>query len=480
MKAVGYLGVFLMLALVSWKMPFSFEKAQEPAVGLSKRRVFDHSRGSENLREALQALKGISDPTVRIREAIALATSIPEEDLEKLCTSGMVEMLDEPLKTLFRGIIFERWLEHDPEGMMDWSMMSWKNPSGSDDEINFYLAKWAEAAGDEAVEYIEGLGIAAYAKNYYLRGIFRELADLNPRQAMSLAKNHYLRNRDPFRIWEGDEVAFSMARHDLQMFLDIRKGWSDQLQSETASAVAAVLLLEDFENGVAFVEAEGRGVSVLKEAFYLNQSGVLFYDALDYAKNLPAETASGIVYAALSNLSKGSSVDLLELDYQSLGIEANLYEYTVSELVDYSDVLVQPMDYGRFLTILNGSAHGEMIRERMLAKQIGYWPFWDEEGLQSWLGGLSDETLVAGVAGIMVGRELSASPRKFQSPNEYLLEVAAGKVRGDLIRVPGVRRNFAMPGKHFSNSRKGRGNVYLNSFVILPFFILHLTSFVCW
>lgn len=122
----GFLG-FLGTAVLGWYLaspPLAREKAGENSTEGAAR---DHRRptkppGNEEIvAEQMRAIRDAGSPSERMRAAVGLANSLPPSEFAAWVEGDRFSFRKGPELSVFRMILFERWIKEDPESLIPWA-----------------------------------------------------------------------------------------------------------------------------------------------------------------------------------------------------------------------------------------------------------------------------------------------------------------------------------------------------------------------
>lgn len=124
--APGLLG-FLVMAAIGWSLPHT--PSEKHAAGEPKTResTRDRERPTKTQREReinsaqVRAIRNAGSSKERLRSAAALANSIPPSEFAAWVEGDRFDFREGPELSVFRMIIFERWIKEAPETLIPWA-----------------------------------------------------------------------------------------------------------------------------------------------------------------------------------------------------------------------------------------------------------------------------------------------------------------------------------------------------------------------
>lgn len=425
MKVVKLVLIFLASAGAAWWLPGSIEDSEEKDEVLRSGRVIRAGdMGGGTGRSQFRELEKISDAGERLRWVVALASSIPVEEIAGLYESGILNSLDDRLEKIFREIALERWLEAVPVAMMKWSMVTEVG------NFELYAAKWAIRDSEALMRFVNELPVAG--RPGLMRGLFGELVRLDPDQAMALAKDQFVGNVDGFDE-SVDGIAYQLARHNLEEFLQLREGWAPDLRESTKSAVASVLLQRDFAEGLEFLKSDEKGWDALSGAMSLDIDGGLFRELLEKIGEVPEGWMEEILVRPRWRMPGGIQLDWLELDAAAFGVSEAVFEEFARQASGGMPGTMSYFDEGqrkRVMDLVNGPSLDLVTRRSLLRDQIQWWPGWEDDKVGAWLGELKDEALFDTADRMLAWKEARKQSGQLDKPQERIRKIAAGEVAG--------------------------------------------------
>ncbi|MBC7980328.1 MAG: hypothetical protein H7Y36_07170, partial [Armatimonadetes bacterium] len=124
--APGLLG-FLGMAAIGWHLSPppptqpTVEVATNDGVPRDHRRPTKSARDGGLVTEQMRAVRNAGSPTERLRKTIALANSLPPSEFGAWMEGDRFDFRQGPELSIFRMIVFERWIKEDPESLIPWA-----------------------------------------------------------------------------------------------------------------------------------------------------------------------------------------------------------------------------------------------------------------------------------------------------------------------------------------------------------------------
>lgn len=427
MKGLVCVFVFGGMLAIGWLLPPGFgngDISEGPTVTQSERELRTDKKSQSGIRADLQRLKMIPDGPEKWRQLIFLATSLPAEELAALCATDALHSLDDPYQSLFRDIILERWVEHDPEAMLTWSKMVDEDEVG----VEYYLAKWASSGQAGVMAFLEESPVSQRLN--WKRNFFRELMRFDPDRGFDLAMETLGNARGANPLGYSDEsLVVSMAKHNIERFQEERSTWSDEVKKSSAPALATALMLEDFEAGMSFLRSEELGEEEFAQAVTGDSSGKILAKLLENWSEVPRDWREKVLTRAPGHLSASGGLDLLLQGSESLGLKKEqIHEFAERFLRYQGTGLIYTADRRKkLMSYLNSGQTDPEVAATTFKNLVRDWSPWDEEGLQEWIGQVTNERLGEVVEESLLTREERTKPIELQNPKEQLLKLASGE-----------------------------------------------------
>ncbi|RYD23313.1 MAG: hypothetical protein EOP88_04690 [Verrucomicrobiaceae bacterium] len=121
----GILG-FVAMAALGWFVADSGSPSSVPAgrsadAGKRDRSERRERRGEDVVAAQVRAVRSAGSPKERLRSAVALAKSIPASDFAAWVEGDRFDFREGPELSVFRMILFERWINEAPETLIPWA-----------------------------------------------------------------------------------------------------------------------------------------------------------------------------------------------------------------------------------------------------------------------------------------------------------------------------------------------------------------------
>jgi hypothetical protein len=419
MKVLPILIVFFTTALLGWwASPRKAVNSGDPRTSLSTRNPAQAARSDDPMRQ-LRDLGKSGTYEEKVRRVIALASSVPLDEIAGWHKKSLTAFSNPRLAELFIGITAERWLEAAPREMMDWAILTM-----GENESNPYLAKWALQDPESATDFI--LKLPEHQRDARMEGLIANLLTNDPKLAFEIAKKHMAIERVGSGISQYG-LARRLASLDLEATLAMREDWSPELREATNSQIAAAFLEQDFSGGMKFLESENLTWRTLYDA--MRGGGEVSRLCLEHAQGLPEGWLEKMMLESSSEWGRGfGEIAWIEADPKALGVSKETFTRYLENAIYFTEGETRKP---RLMEIVNGDHLGPELRERFLRNQVLKWPVDDAVGLQNWLGKLQDETLFDSADKALAEREEQQKPppsaqERDMAPVRTLREIAAG------------------------------------------------------
>lgn len=248
----------------------------------------------------------------RLRATIQLASDLPVSEMPGWFAHNGYGINDSACLNVFFDICRRRWLEEDPEGLMEeglnknWTM------------FNDIAARWARLDPDRALAFVEGQEdpkIANKLQSAFLQG----LVESRPSQALDLilqaSKNQY---------FDASTALTSLAEHHPELLEATTSHWPSPLRENAETILTGTRLQKDFMSGLDHLlelpDAKVRFAKLIQNFQITRKLGNQFIDHLD---QLPAEWIDVIAKDQSRTIFQTNPSRWLEADYASAGIDTN-------------------------------------------------------------------------------------------------------------------------------------------------------------
>jgi len=378
MKIVFTCITFAVAFTLAWLFtPIPQTKASDsPGATASSRILSQKSVSSQRLVSAIASAPSFEDQTHRV---IALAYSIPVPELKNWHSHHSLKSLDRDLQQLFRSIVSERWLEADPAGFITWIRKLNNRREG------FHLAKWAAKDPQGALTFLKDSPNPEVPD--HVTSLLGNLVRIDPDAAFSLAEGIFASDLASYRFPKAVAI---LAKADLDRLLAMRSSWPDDLRERSTTAIASTFLTSDFPRALEILQSENGDWDDLVSALYLGSYRETQIALIKNAQDLPSGWFAKIHKRNPTIFESSRSLDLLESSAEDLGINAETHQNLVKRLTN--------LRFGKesrpeLMAHMNGSKLSTSSRKSLLYNQILHWDRRDREGLQAWLGQLTDPDL---------------------------------------------------------------------------------------
>lgn len=422
MKGILPILAFAISFMGGWLIFGSSEEPKEKELVVSSRREVVSTIGVEvKVRRLAGKIRRFESYQDQVREVIALATSLPVNEIKEWHAKSFLKSLDADLENLFINITSERWLEADPRGYMEWATMMQSR------HRDLHLAQWAARDLDGAVAYVRRLPRAEVMRG--LQSMIRNLAKVDPEMAFEAA-GKYLASTVEEQPTEAASILAVLAGLDLESALTLRESWTEELREKTTSGLVEVLFLNDVSRGLRFLEDEGKDWRTILKAMERGRSGKLKEMIFDRPGDLPEGWVEKMVRNSPYAFRSKKILDWFESDPETLGVSGeSLRKVAMSAAwIDFGNE-----NRGRLMALINGDQLLPAERKRLLEKQVSRWPLEDADELRDWLGGLDDPELHEAADHALEKydeKESEATPGARNSPADLMRKLVEGESVG--------------------------------------------------
>lgn len=320
-------------------------------------------------------IASLSNHEDRVRQVIALASSLPLDQIKTWRNQAFLDSLDDDLEFLFSTITSHRWLEADPVAFLTWAR------ENTPLRFYYYLEKSATADFTSTLTFLKSLPGGLHQNTFPLERIFAHLAESNP----SLAFKHVTESPFLFQAPPNTRlrILMSLAAAAPQEFARLRQTWPESQRRASAPALASALLKNDFQSGLDFLASEDLGYSTLIDALNHTSSRKTLVSNLD---KIPAEWLRMIVDRNSNILTYANDIRIFDYDAEQL----NLDESTFEKLLKAGSQSYFPAsERPRILEILNNDSLPLGIAQNLLLRQILHWDRDDRRGLENWFDSIT-------------------------------------------------------------------------------------------
>lgn len=338
------------------------------------------ARAESGERERVREIDRQMTREEKVRQVIALASSIPVDEIAKWHRSDLIDVLDDDLETLFFRITSERWLEANPKEFMEWAMMM------NYRQADLHLAQWAIKDPEAANDFIKGLPRSDRSEK--ISEVALEMVKSDP----GLALEFLSRN---LSVFSGQNDYYfrkslnSLAKENPEALLAAGKTWPKAARDQASSAIAGVYLHEDFAKGLSFLQSEGLNWQAMSQSADRKIAAIL----IENRNQLPDGWLSQMLRRSpWAFTSAANGLELLESDPASLELDSRSFARLVESA---GNIPITEKNRGRLMAVINGETVPLENRETILRDKIRKWNKSDSDGLRDWLGTLDDPALHA-------------------------------------------------------------------------------------
>ena len=416
MKVLALTLTFAVAMLFGWLV----SKHPSESTTLNSRHEKTQSTTSQKTKAAaevtatFQEIKKLDTYSDQALFTIALASSLPIEDLEHWLSSEALKSLDDRLSHLFREIASHRWIEEQPKEYLEWARLH------HSDSLKKNLPHVALRDPELAVEFIDRNSSFSFPL------MVRELLALDPDLAVRMAEEHLSTHPDPEFEPHDSLVMSALAKVDLEASLRVLEKLPANKKKNAATGIFSVLLKQDFQKGLDFFQKQNLSVENLFSALTSDPSGETSRLLVKHHEDLPGGLLEKLFNSSELGYRTTGLLPLIEIPREVLGINDEAFQNLCRQLThSYHSYADKPM----MMKLINSSHVPLETREGFLLGQIQRWPEWDSEGLRSWLGTLEAESLFQHADQALEEKDAKASPdyQEIYSPVDRFRNIISGE-----------------------------------------------------
>lgn len=195
-------------------------------------------------RHELAKIARLPDPEERLHHLVALANSIPIDQLKDWLTPSALASLDGSLRSLFLTLTCDRWLETAPADLIRW------NSYTDLIDAHQYLARWLLADRDSATSYLHTQPTGSHP-GYSMSQSIQNLAKLDFHLALDLAVEQFAKL--PTQEHWRNATFVALAEQDLPALISLSSSLPEAAQEMIRPAIVASLLKSDFSSAISYL-----------------------------------------------------------------------------------------------------------------------------------------------------------------------------------------------------------------------------------
>ena len=317
----------------------------------------------------------------QVYQVIALASSIPIEDIPEWHREELMNGLEGDLETLFWRITSERWLEAAPKEFLDWAyMMNYR-------QADLHFSQWLEKSPEDAENYLKKY--SKYQRGSKLAQAISRIAKSKPEVALELLARH------AGKLGTGGgyytrRMIDSLVQADLESLLESRASWSEAAKRQLTPQIAYALMLKDFSRGISMIQDENVSWRNLGQQEPQKERRKIADLLLKNRDSLPDGMFGKILESSPNLFCSADSLELFQSTPEELGISDRSYNSLVYAA---RYIPLTAKNSAQFMELINGERATLSHRKGMLQQKISEWDRKDSEGLRAWLGTLDDPDL---------------------------------------------------------------------------------------
>jgi len=354
--------------------------------------------------QKLSKIRRFDSPENRLRQIIALASSIPINEIKDWQHASALDSFDSELKSLFRSITCDRWFEASPR-----EFLLWENHSGHGN-LAHYLTRWATQDLEATTAFISDTPLS-FTKEHLFNTLVGNLLKDHPSLAFVLAREQIGRSIDDRSSIE--QIFRLLAEHDLDKMISFCETFPSEITDSTHPIIVGNLLKTDFAQAIAYLRKNEHRPEILLESKYTTGKEKFADLLIANHRQLPEGWLEKILAGNTVVLRSPKSLDWLESDPAQLGLS----EETFSEFFQiHSSIDFGPENRPRVMALLNREDLPLKNRKRLLLEQARKWPSQDPGGLANWLGELASPDLVPIAENALTNHQRKAAPVRTSKP----------------------------------------------------------------
>ena len=373
---------FVISLVLGWLVtsPSEIESEGENLPETRKIRGGQVSTNQEELSEVRKIAK-LESYDQQVYQVIALASSIPIEEISEWHRKELMNGLEGDLETLFWRITSERWLEAAPKEFLDWAyMMNYRN-------ADLYFSQWMEKSPEAAEKYLKKF--SSYQRVGKLAQAISRIAKSNPEAALEMLSENIGQlgsNGDYY----ARRMISSLAKTDLEGLLKSRASWPEVVKRKVTPQIAFALFQNDYSKGLSFIQEENVSWRDLGRLGSQSERSKIADLLLKNRDSLPKGEFEKILGSAPNLFCSENSLELFLSSAEELGISESNY---TSLFYSAKYIPLTSKNSAQFMEMINGESATLSRRQDILKMKISEWDPKDSEGLRTWLGILDDPDL---------------------------------------------------------------------------------------
>ncbi|YCM43823.1 hypothetical protein V2O64_21170 [Verrucomicrobiaceae bacterium 227] len=383
MKTLLFISLFLASFLITWLIPQHPETAPtEPVTkSLSTRKQSKKNSPQRSAHQEFSRIARLTDPEARLQHLIALANSIPIDQLDTWLTASNLAPLDPSLRSLLLTIACDRWLEAAPADLITW------NERSKLVDTSFYLARWLTQDRESFNTYLRD-NSSGYTQQYLVPQTIQHLAKLDFNLAFDFAKEQ-LQPSAGLSYHTTNDILFTLAKQDPDTFRSLAPTLPGYFKNSIAAALISSTLESDFPAAISQLATGDIGLRQLDTTCSMIGNDAFIETVIDNHEHLPDGWLEKLLQGYhFSHSSK--TLPLLELTPTELGVSEKAFTNLMFRQ--------QWHDFGlenrpRLFAILNNPDLPLAARKNLLSGQLQYWLKNPSDQLTAQLENLQDPAL---------------------------------------------------------------------------------------
>lgn len=250
---------FLATAIAGWKLadhtPAPSSNSTTAADGKSATRTARDAGPSAEVKAVLAAIRDEKDPVRRMQMVIALANTLPLDQVKEWLDHGWHEGMGGYEVTLFALTARQRWRREDPAGEFQYAYKS------NDGMISASVTEWAKSDPTTLWALLK----KSPSQDYMEFTALRTIAEKNPGLALSCLQELFLvSGRNPPNATLAGSLLRSLADKDPQAIIASLESMPPDLRARAEDALASRGLADDFAAQLRKLAGTGTGAKALE------------------------------------------------------------------------------------------------------------------------------------------------------------------------------------------------------------------------
>lgn len=313
----GALLGFLTMAVVGWNLADAPESAAKESISSepkSRRAGRDMGRSKPSgpgslARKELDSIRSAGSQEARLSATFALANSLAPSEIAAWLDNGWFNIRGGPERLLFRNILFARWRETDPEGLLVWSL---KNDISAAQVV---LGAWAEKEPQRLLDYFK-----SHPNEVEELRSLRTVAKTHPGLALQRLQEMAAAGMSSNGMGNSFSVFRQLAENSPAALEAILDSLPLLLRNQAESALCGEQLVASFSTEIRALWERPNGWKIFEANLSHNPElrGKLF----DELANLPPAWRSSVAESYYHFIQGEQARKWLDVDLESLGFTA--------------------------------------------------------------------------------------------------------------------------------------------------------------